>query len=566
MKSAVSERGRNRVTVVALILALILFSATLGFLSAALIPSAPNIIQPGTQVVTPTFTIFKDGANVFARNGRSGAIDFTGNAYHVFRVTVNATTAGGLILVKAGNYTVNGQIFIGAAPQGSSGITFAGEGPGATLLYFPPTFTTDAVVVSSVNNITIRDLSIHRMAGTGSSIELHATYGSSVYNVRIDGGNTGSGILAYGSTSPGNTFITIQNNVIQNTGRQGILVGGWNAYVTIMGNLLRDIGWHGIEVWPSYLNVVGISHDVTIIGNQVTHFGYNFIGSSGIGLFRPTFGRGYNIIVQGNTITSTGDELADASMIYFAYNAGSYQGTGNVVIDGNIVNADPLMMRGIITEAPTGSYLSHDFIVSNNIVNNSIIGIDMLYAYNVQVIGNRVQNTSQQGMFIGSTHSLVSGNMVVNSGRGGSNQVGIELGLATTYQGTIIENNWISDFQAVKTQQYGIKDYGGAGGAVIQNNNVSGNSVAGITNVGTNTLVRYNIGYVTENGGNETAGGGTSFTFSHGMVANPAFVSVSFSANCGSWYWTVPTTTQITVTTTAACTGRLYWYAQTWTA
>lgn len=90
--------------VVASILAVSLFAVV----GIATNPSFDTTIQPGSMVSTSTYIVFTDGTNYFARNGKTGAIQYSGlNDSAVIQSTITATQAagvGGSIEFAPGNY------------------------------------------------------------------------------------------------------------------------------------------------------------------------------------------------------------------------------------------------------------------------------------------------------------------------------------------------------------------------------------------------------------------------------------------------------------------------------
>ena len=60
-----------------------------------------TILEEGSLVDTTTYVIFTDGSTVYAKNGLSGAIEFSGtDAATVIQNVINALTNGGKILIR----------------------------------------------------------------------------------------------------------------------------------------------------------------------------------------------------------------------------------------------------------------------------------------------------------------------------------------------------------------------------------------------------------------------------------------------------------------------------------
>jgi hypothetical protein len=184
--------------------------------------------------------------------------------------------------------------------------------------------------------------------------------------------------------------------------------------------------------------------------------------------------------------------------------------------------------------------------------NNNTDGIDCYHTEGVTVNGCRsernglngftMDSTSHYGQIIGciskenahnGIHLFLSGNVRVEGCLVQSNSYGaagsyhgihIESTVGDPSQGynCLIEGNRILDSQGTKTQEYGIKmtytDY-----ARIFNNDLDGNRTGAISPVGSNNVIKDNIGYVTENSGTATlANGNTSIAVNHGLAVTPA--------------------------------------------
>lgn len=206
-------------------------------------------------------------------------------------------------------------------------------------------------------------------------------------------------------------------------------------------------------------------------------------------------------------------------------------GIRDSVIHGNIViNAatDGIHIKG--SDASGDTYRN---IVSNNRVQNAgqygiyVTDYETKLAYYNEVIGNQVHQSDKAGIFSNTRRTLIIGNRSTENGQGGG---GEEYGIHNTKLGAVIVGNVCSDYQGTKTQTHGIYNAGAdAAQCMIFMNNVRLNDTVGIyCDYQTGTLVRYNIGYVTENNGtgsilNTT----TSLAVAHGCDYTPAAEDVS---------------------------------------
>ncbi len=139
-------------------------------LSPLLSKAAPStIIEAGSNVDTASYIIFKDGNTIYAKNGMTGKIEFSGtDAATVIQNAINALISGGKIFIKNGTYTL------------TSGITFGGEG-----FYNPPNRAT------SIQGEEIYGTVLYNNSAS-VAVTLQGRF-SSIGNLTIKGNNTNSG-------------------------------------------------------------------------------------------------------------------------------------------------------------------------------------------------------------------------------------------------------------------------------------------------------------------------------------------------------------------------------------
>lgn len=519
-------------------------------------------VSNGSFVVGPSYIVFTDGSNFFARNGKTGAVDTSGsNPTTVIQYALDQTSSsgGGAVQIKAGNYSLPSLITL------RSNEVLQGEGSEATLLYLQDTITTLGVQIYTVKNVTVKDLKIVRSPTSPATAYgvlqvYNNAYNVVVDNVHVDALNKGSGlVLSWG----GNRNIVFQNSYITNASTDGIQILGAVNGMRISGNMIYNTGKSGIVVnGGSY----GPDTNMTIANNIIRKFAVTTTGTAAI-FMTPSNAATYtdHVSIMGNVITAASGVSASSAGIYTTYAAVSTRANSNLVVSSNVVYGVRGLADCFISEGPNGYYFGTDILYANNLGTGCDVGLTAILIDDVTVSGNIINGTGYEGMAIDTKHSFVTGNVITNSGQvgaGGGGQAGI-LGGFHLHAG-VFTNNVIGNTYAYTSQLYGVYEQGAATGDIIEYNDLRNNANAGITNLGSNTIARYNLGYVTENGGNTSAGGGTSFTFAHGLASSPLFVSASFNvATCGAWGWTT-TATQITITTASACTGYITWYARTW--
>lgn len=108
----------NSVRIGLIILAIgLLIGALIGYAQS---PSSTFTISPGVCPGEPSYTVWMEGSNYFAKEA-NGMIAFSGtNASQILQNTLDASVNGGKIFVKEGNYTFNTSVDF---PYGARSIT-----------------------------------------------------------------------------------------------------------------------------------------------------------------------------------------------------------------------------------------------------------------------------------------------------------------------------------------------------------------------------------------------------------------------------------------------------------
>jgi len=194
------------------------------------------------------------------------------------------------------------------------------------------------------------------------------------------------------------------------------------------------------------------------------------------------------------------------------------------------------------TTAPAGS--SNPVMLYDQAGLQTIMGCCFVSGYN-NCLGVRVQNTKDtkivnctfdgvggDSVFIAANKCVVNNNLFTGVGDAGSTPAsGVHLEFNTHYN-VVSGNSLETSTTAGKThsliREEGI---GGAGDNIITGNTLSQNTAPTITmleSAGTNTILRNNIGWVTESNGNATvANGTTTIAVNHGLSGTPALNNIS---------------------------------------
>jgi len=469
-------------------------------------------------VIPPSYVISKIGDKYYAKNGETGEIEFSGtDASSVIQSAIDALPAdGGKIFIKAGTYELKNGLVIN-----KDKVELEGEGKSSTLRVADGANLTVPIIrvgngITAREHISIHDLQIDgNRAGQTAGEKAHGIHLNRVRKScicrcyikstfpRIHGGGDGIWIDVPSS-------IKISDNSFYDVGDRGITVMGEEgadtfAGIIIVNNLFKAGFDRSISVECPTLGKY--LYDVIIVGNVCDG---NAEGS-GIGLDKIR-----NFVVEGNLCINNArrglyikSECYDGLVVGNSFRKNGYAG----------IQLDPMTSR-----------IS---LVANNIEENTWDGI---YVYNFSgygyhsIIGNRVVRNGRTGIRLqGTAYCLMKDNVVLDNSQEGDNLYdGILLDEINT---NYAKNNWLSENFVYSTgtprHRYCIaetsanEDYN-----IIFNNRVLGAGTGAIRKQGANTVVKRNLGWVTESSGVLTASGdgvATEFDISsHGLAENPA--------------------------------------------
>ena len=189
--------------------------------------------------------------------------------------------------------------------------------------------------------------------------------------------------------------------------------------------------------------------------------------------------------------------------------------SSNNTITGNYIYNN---CYGLITD-PGSLYLSKNCNITNNIIHGNSQGIFLKYTSDYILSGNLVFDNDKNGILLGTTdcnNVLITGNFIKDNNLDEYSAFGgIRLD-PNIGNGNIISNNRISGAK----QDYGIVVLTGNTNTQILENVLTDNRLGGVSDVGTSTVIRNNIGYTTKNSSSST-GTGAQQTIAHGLAATP---------------------------------------------
>lgn len=462
-------------------------------------------IGPGSMIDDYAYIIFTDQSGaICAKNGVTGTIDYRGS--EVFTVVQNAldnlnSSRGGQIKIAIiGDYDIDLTSY-------SGGTIYIG------LLIPSFTYLDIQGSLSLVN-------SAHTVLGKQNYI--FRAYNST--NITINGGvidGNKAGQLAthevYCVEIADCVDVTVQNMYIHDIKETGIAIEGTSYRCQVLSNRV-------------------INGDEDGIGNQFTchdvTYKDNFV-CLGPGLQQGCLyiEGGTNIVAVGNTLYGT---AALRSSVGISITRGQPSPAMSVIIEGNIVYG---CTYGITTRD---------------------------YAENVSISGNKIYDNLAEGIVIQSTHSkdiIVQNNQIYDNDISNTGHSAI---LIVSCSGILFTGNRCYNTPLGGLQDYGIAFITGVNNCTISNNDLRGNQNGGFYSDGSavNNIIRYNVGYMTENKGTANIVTSTTVTFVHGLAATPTLVLASFNSTAyGAYTWTA-TATQITITVLNSNSYVVKWFAE----
>lgn len=299
-----------------------------------------------------SYLIWTDGSTVYAKNGLTDAIDYSGiDAATVINYAITTTydRGGGIVFVKSGNYAIRSSIIL------KSYVTLEGEGWGEQKA------STVLRLADNVNDDVIRTLQ-------------QKNYHVTIRNLQIEGNiahqTAGSGIHIYATDRPVIEFVMIKWCF-----QFGILIEGDSKGCTTIAPLIKNVfvwgcGKEGlfIAATDSFIQNVDVGHDYKQEGTQsALHL---FWAHKSVVANSFFWGSKYGILVnQTNSVLVTGCRVD-----YNRYDGIVLQCASSNIIDGNeIVHnsqygagyADGIRLIG-----------SESIPCSNNTISNNFVGED----------------------------------------------------------------------------------------------------------------------------------------------------------------------------------------------
>ncbi len=446
---------------------------------------------------------------------------------------VNSLSGGGTLIIPTGNYKVSGPINIE-----NNNITILGAGWNSRIILS----SDDDLFVISGDGCRVFDLMLE---GTGTIIKDNSYQYSLLRgtgdDLRIENCYLYKPI-SYGITVYGGLRARVRDNYIVGT-ITGWTTGTYHAGIGLHNAIKAHVEGNTIDrcVQGILLGLFGVAsqdddgedsnetRDATICNNKIYRSGNNGIyqyGTAAIPMRRNVFSgnvikfnqNGSGMRIHGDSNLIIGNEI---------YSPRGSSGNGisvadptNTIISNNIIRDANL--RGIVISRTNPGVIENIIISDNMIYNPATRGIQIDEAgatdiRGVKILGNHVEGAATDGIYLNNTtdrseisicdntvkacdgygilvkqiiNSMVSNNIVSNSGKSGAPRDGIRLNACDD---NIVNGNRCFDTRGTKYQDYGIKEANGSDWNHIGNNHLRGNGTAGILTVGANTITPDNL-------------------------------------------------------------------------
>jgi len=206
----------------------------------------------------------------------------------------------------------------------------------------------------------------------------------------------------------------------------------------------------------------------------------------------------------------------------------------------------------------------------NNYISRNVFSLAPYYGllvtgdYN-RIINNRIEHNGRHDLYVyGGDGNIISGNQFQNENRKTQANAYDFVRLDGSAYDNIVVGNRMYDYSSPAIQvRYAISTTVTVSRTLILHNNlINGYYTKGINSLGTEDIVRQNIGYITENSGTATITASTSVTFNHGLAGTATHVEIGWkTTGYGTWSWSA-NSTDVTITVTVSGTYSFSWSAE----
>ncbi len=366
-----------------------------------------------------------------------------------------------------------------------------------------------------------------------------------------------SWILENKNKAGGNNHVYLDGGIFDGGNKAGRIFD----FVKLSSFAVRNVYMTNIKQLGAFGCLWTSTHGV-VSGNEVQGeekgLGFNFFnGCNNISIANNVFNKPYDSAISIGS--SAGVLCSNIAVV------------GNVAIGYTLGNGLGISAFGLAKDIT---------ITGNKISNMRYDGINVLTDIDtpdrITITGNIVKGCERNGIVVEGTNSVISGNVVydiINAGVGSGIWIA---GNRNTATGNNIQDCDMGIYvypgadYAVLTGNicysngYGVNIGANCDDTIVVGNNLLGNTIANLLNNGTNSEIKSNKGYVTENNGTATIlNGQVSVLFAHGLVTTPTSVCLGpkHAEVADAIYAADPTDISITVASAVTADRNVAWQA-----
>jgi len=469
-------------------------------------------IVSGSFTETASYIIFKVGDTIYAKNGTTGEIEFSGtDASQVIQSAINALSNGGKIFFKRGTYEISSSILA------KSNIEIVGEGEG-TILKMQDNANLIFGIIKIYyerSNVKIRNLVLdgNKAGQTDESycIAIRRSSNILIESCTLKNAYTAAIRFYTASGETKNNKIIIRNNIFEDNNCDIYDDTYGSEDVVVIGNIFSGADEYSIRIFNSDRWIVAKNR--FILKNE----GVEFVTSGAM-----------NQII-GNTFVWSENPPTYARAILLGAEASADKFTEKFIVSDNVIDGTGTTAElcGIYMHGYNGQPTVRDGTITGNVIINMTYGIVATYPSHIDIISNTIKDCDKGIRLVSCSYNKICDNIIVECETGVSEE--------SLSDHNVIESNYII------------------------------NSTTAIVKVGANTEVRRNKGYITENSGTATiSAGSTSVTVNHGLAGTPTVITVTPSADIGDVWVDSVTSTSFTIhcETAPSSDVTVYWYAE----
>jgi len=403
---------------------LILFAA--GALLGAVIvyavtPSSTFYISSGVYPGAPSFTIWREGSNYFAKDD-NGMLKYSGtNATTIIQSVVNNH---GRIFFRDGTYEVKNIILV-------SNLVMEGESHN-TILKLPNSADNHLLRVDdNVTSISITSLTLDGNAGQQVFDDRYCFFSwkKSIKNLTIENvvfTNFKRALQIYSFSSAPSANINIKNcRFLASSASVGMIIMRYIDNCAITGNYIESDGSSVVSSYALYCqgnNTVIDRNTINGTGAGICFYApptassstfYNIISNNNVyNLWSSADGSWAILAESGRTIVENNivhDCARDAIVVTQGFGLKGCTVSGNTVYNCG-TGATGV---GIWVHGAAGTKVMREIAVTGNTVLNCVGGIVITYANYSSISGNTIADCVRHGIFLASSsHCVVDGNTV----------------------------------------------------------------------------------------------------------------------------------------------------------